>query len=193
MSKFEKTLLALVVAFSIIIIVLLIVLSNMFIYYNFNKFIPTIDKFASSIDKFVPEIKQIDFARHYIGDGLFCIDGFRHHPALVITHGQTDVYEFGEILEGVIQFEFENEICYCYAEDGYAVVYPKSNLCKAFIISPSEALVEHFHCPRDEQNDYRIYKLSPDDHPENKYVVYLDSFDEFTEYEQKMLKELVRE
>lgn len=63
---------------------------------------------------------------------------------------------------------FDDNDLYYYAESGYAVVYAKSNLCKVLLNDPIDKL---------EGDEYRC-------------IVYLDSFDEFTPYEQKMLKSL---
>ena len=81
-------------------------------------------------------------------------------------------HSIGFLLYNGIDFEFENSNLYFYAEDGFAVVYPESNLCKLFI-------------PDAERRTETI-----NSNPENKLIVYLDSFEKYTEYEQEMLNKL---
>ena len=179
-TKTEKRLLIICVILTVATIVLALTL----IFFNPNEVVPNKDKFTAKEDNwFLPLNKSV-------GDGLFSIGYDSLEPYLRINYMNDASNE--TILSCVINFDFENEILYCYAEDGYAIVYPESNLCKAFITPPSNPEYEglHWYFLRDEKNNYCIPKLLLDKHPENKFVVYLDTFDEFTEYEQKMLKSL---
>lgn len=179
-TKKEKILFSLCVVLTVISITLALIL----FFAKPNNIVPNEDKFTANDDGwFFPLNKSV-------GDGLFSIGYDSLVPYLIINHKNDASHE--TILSCVTNFAFENEILYCYAEDGYAIVYPESNLCKAFITPPKNPEREGLHLEflRNETNHYCIPKLSLDKHPENKSVVYLDSFDEFTEYEQKMLKSL---
>lgn len=179
-TKTEKILLIICIILAVTTMVLAITL----IFFNPNEVVPNKDKFiAKEDDWFLPLNKSV-------GDGLFSIGYDSIRPYLRINYMNDASHE--TILSCVKNTAFENEILYCHAEDGYAIVYPESNLCKAFITPPSNPKFEalHWRYSRDEKNNYCIPRLSPDKHLENKFVVYLDSFDEFTEYEQKMLKAL---
>lgn len=97
---------------------------------------------------------------------------------------------FGVILTREYKHKFDGNDLYFYSADGYAVVYAKSNLCKVFITDPplEEVTGEDPKISgRSPENNYRISELVGD---EFKCIVYLDSFNEFTDYEQKILKEL---
>ena len=179
-TKAEKNLLIICVVLTVTTIVLALTL----IFFNPKEVVPNKDKFiAKEDDGFLPLNKSV-------GDGLFSIGYDSLKPYLRINYMNDASHE--TILSCLTNFDFENEILYCYAEDGYAIVYPESNLCKAFITPPSNPEYEGLHWSflRDEKNNYCIPRLSQDKHLENKFVVYLNSFDEFTEYEQKMLKAL---
>ena len=179
-TKIEKYLFVICIVLSVATIVLALTL----IFFNPNEVVPNKEKFtAMEDDWFLPLNKSI-------GDGLFSIGYDSLKPYLRINYMNNTSHE--TILSCVTSFDFENEILYCYAQDGYAIVYPESNLCKVFITPPSNPEYKGLHWDflRNEDNNFCIPKLPLDKHPENKFVIYLDSFDEFTEYEQKMLKSL---
>ena len=160
-----------------------IVLALSLVFYNPNKVIPNKDKFTLNRDTY-DWITQTP-----IGNAQYCIDNLRYEPALIIRHPSVGPGTYEILLDYMLKHKVENEIFYCYADDGFAVVYPESNLCKVFITPPTRYL-DDASFSRIESNEYRVRKVEADDFPENKLVVYLDSFDEFTEYEQKMLKSL---
>ncbi len=95
----------------------------------------------------------------------------------------------------VLEYEYDHSFdsygnLYYFSADGYAVVYAKDNLCKVFITEPPVDLVTGdfpeitFRFP---ENNYRVRRLEGEGYEE---IVYLDSFEEFTEKEQKELKKL---
>ena len=179
-TKTEKRLLIICVILAVATIVLALTL----IFFNPNEVVPNKEKFtAKQDDWFLPLNKNV-------GDGMFSIGYDSLKPYLRINYMNDASNE--TILSCVIDFTFENEILYCYAEDGYAIVYPESNLCKVFITPPSNPDYEGLHWSflRNEKNNFCIPRLYPDKKLENKYVIYLEVFDEFTEYEQKILKSL---
>jgi hypothetical protein len=153
------------------------------IFFNPNEVVPNREKFTVR--------ENHDWlATTAIGEGMFVIDNLRYYPALEICPDSPFRSDYQIILDYIHDYIFENEILYCYAEDGYAVVYPESNLCKVFITAPTNLSLDGITSGRLESEDYRISKVSVDKLPECKFVIYLDSFDEFTEYEQNMLKSL---
>lgn len=95
------------------------------------------------------------------------------------------------VLHGEYQHKFDDDDLFFYGADGYAVVYAKSNLCKVYITDPPLELVtgdDPIISGRLPENNYRIGELVGE---KFECIIYIDSFDEFTEYEQKMLKELI--
>ena len=127
-----------------------------------------------------------DYGGH-VGDGKFLMMRFGDDDVLLIAENPDSLHT---ILTHEYKHKYDGHDLYFYSADGYAVVYAKSNLCKVFITDFPEELVSEYdmkHSIRTEENNYRINELIGD---EFKCIIYLDSFDEFTEYEQKMLKEL---
>ena len=127
-----------------------------------------------------------DYGGH-VGDGKFFMMRFADVDELLIAKSPDS---FGVILTHEYKHKFDGNDLYFYSADGYAVVYAKSNLCKVLITDfPTELVTENEleFSTRKEENNYRIDELVGD---EFKCIIYLDSFDEFTDYEQKILKEL---
>ncbi|MBP3579805.1 MAG: hypothetical protein J6K12_01015 [Clostridia bacterium] len=127
-----------------------------------------------------------DYGGH-VGDGKFFMMRFADVDELLIAESPDS---FGVILTREYKHKFDGNDLYFYSADGYAVVYAKSNLCKVFITDPplEEVTGEDPKITgRSPENNYRISELVGDEY---KCIVYLDSFNEFTEYEQKILKEL---
>lgn len=127
-----------------------------------------------------------DYGGH-VGDGKFFMMRFADVDELLIAESPDS---FGVILTREYKHKFDGNDLYFYSADGYAVVYAKSNLCKVFITDPplEEVTGEDPKISgRSPDNNYRISELVGD---EFKCIVYLDSFNEFTDYEQKILKEL---
>lgn len=127
-----------------------------------------------------------DYGGH-VGDGKFFMMRFADVDELLIAESPDS---FRVILTREYKHKFDGNDLYFYSADGYAVVYAKSNLCKVLITDfPKELVTEDElkFSTRKEENNYRISELVGD---EFKCIVYLDSFNEFTDYEQKILKEL---
>lgn len=123
-----------------------------------------------------------------VGDGVFCIDYARYNPCLMVRHPQYEYNTCAIVLNCMYDRFFENGILYFYSVDGYAIVYPESNICKVYITSPPKET--GIKLSRLENNNYEIMKLTADTYPIYKHIVYMDNFEEFTSYEQKMLKKL---
>lgn len=128
-----------------------------------------------------------------IGDGNF----FYHHFVKPYNLRIRDLTQsqglYGDIiLYGELAHKFENEIFYGYFQDGYAIVYPESNLCKVLRVSrsdyPEGRSVDYEENP---DGSYTVKKVEIESGLQKHLIVYIDSFEEFTPYEQKMLKELV--
>lgn len=127
-----------------------------------------------------------DYGGH-VGDGKFFMMRFDDDDLLLVAESPDS---FRVILTREYNHKFDGNDLYFYSADGYAVVYAKSNLCKVFITDFPEELVTEYdlkHSIRREENNYRISELVGE---EFKCIIYLDSFDEFTDYEQRILKEL---
>lgn len=127
-----------------------------------------------------------DYGGH-VGDGKFLMMRFADDKQLLIAEDHDSLHT---ILTYEYNHKFDGNDLYFYSADGYAVVYAKSNLCKVFITDfPKELVTEYDlkYSIRKEENNYRIDKLVGE---EFKCIIYLDSFDEFTNYEQKILKGL---
>ncbi len=127
-----------------------------------------------------------DYGGH-VGDGKFFMMRFDDDDLLLVAESPDS---FRVILTREYNHKFDGNDLYFYSADGYAVVYAKSNLCKVFITDfPKELVTEYDlkHSIRREENNYRISELVGE---EFKCIIYLDSFDEFTDYEQRILKEL---
>ena len=123
--------------------------------------------------------------RGHVGDGLFQMGHCAGVDELEIEENSYSSYV---ILSHEYNHKFVGHDLYFYSADGYAVVYAKSNLCKVLITDFPEELVDENdlkYSIRKKENNYRISELE-----EFKCIVYIDSFDEFTEYEQKILNDL---
>ena len=106
----------------------------------------------------------------YIGEGIYEMVDDDYSYFLYSRYANQTIISNG------LEYTLENGTLYFYSEDGYAIVYPKSNLCKTYFLS--------------QQNKTPTIVTSAE-YPRNKLIVYLDSFEEYTEYEQKMLNNLV--
>ena len=127
-----------------------------------------------------------DYGGH-VGDGKFLMMRFADDDVLLIAENPDSLHT---ILTHEYKHKFDGNDLYFYSADGYAVVYAKSNLCKVLITDFPEELVTEYdvkYSIRRKENNYRINELVGD---QFKCIIYLDSFDEFTEYEQKMLNSL---
>ncbi|MBO4343380.1 MAG: hypothetical protein J5844_01860 [Clostridia bacterium] len=123
--------------------------------------------------------------RGHVGDGMFQMVHCAGVDELVIAENS---YALDVILSHEYNHKYDGHDLYFYSADGYAVVYAKSNLCKVLITDFPEELVtknDRRYSNRKKENNYRIGKLE-----EFKCIVYIDSFDEFTEYEQDILNDL---
>ncbi len=88
----------------------------------------------------------------------------------------TSTYANRSIIGNGREYSFENDALYFYSDDGFVIVYPENNMCKVYLLP--------------EQNSVSKITASPE-YPKNKLIVYLDSFDEYTNHEKAVLNELV--
>lgn len=122
-----------------------------------------------------------------VGDGKFIMMHIAGADHLCVNYNKDF---FSTILECEYKHKFDDDDLFVYAADGYAAVYAKSNLCKVFLTDPplEEVTGENPKIEgRSPENNYRITELVGEEYGN---IIYLNSFDEFTEYEQKMLKSL---
>ena len=119
-----------------------------------------------------------------VGDGLFQMWHIAGEDGLYIADG---TYSANCVLKFEYKHKYDGHDLYYYSADGYAVVYAKSNLCKVLITEPPEEMLSKVMYRENPEDNYRIRKLVGEEY---KCIIYLDSFDEFTLYEQKILKEL---
>lgn len=106
-----------------------------------------------------------------VGDGTYeLVKGDESEDWLYST------YQNQTIMSNAREYVFENEALYFYSDDGYAIVYPENNLCKIYLFPGQD----------------RVSKiLASPEYPKNKLIVYLDSFDEYTEHEKTVLNKLM--
>ncbi len=150
--------------------------------------------FISNLNDETYELNEELYGNHYgrdygghVGDGKFLMMHIAGVDQLMIAEDPDSLHT---ILDFEYKHKFDGNDLYFYSADGYAVVYAKSNLCKVFITDfPEELITEDVlnFSTRKEENNYRIDELVGE---KFKCIIYLDSFDEFTDYEQKILKEL---
>ena len=157
------------------------------IYINTN--VPNSKKFTKTLPHWLDVIESVT----NIGDGTFFYHQLIYPYDLRIRDTENKHGLYGEdILSEKISHKFENQIFYGYFKDGFAIVYPESNLCKVLRVSRTDYCdgrsVDYDTC---EDGSYIIKKAEPEDESKKKFIIYLDSFDEYTEYEQKMLNSLV--
>ena len=157
------------------------------IYINTN--VPNSKKFTKTLPHWLDVIESVT----NIGDGTFFYHQLIYPYDLRIRDTENKHGLYGEdILSEKISHKFENQIFYGYFKDGFAIVYPESNLCKVLRVSRPDYYegrsVDYYTC---EDGSYIIKKAEPEDESKKKFIIYLDSFDEYTEYEQKMLNSLV--
>ena len=89
-----------------------------------------------------------------------------------------------DIIDRIKDFEKRGKKLYIYSYDGYAVI-DKENVCRVFITVPEEDFTKGY--TEDEYgNRIRFYPTKV----EHEKIIYLSSFDEFSEKEQKILKYL---
>ena len=106
---------------------------------------------------------------YYIGEGIYELVQGDYSYFLYSRYANQAIINNG------IEYTLENGTLYFYSDDGYAIVYPKSNLCKIYLLP---------------QQNKTPAIVTSEEYPRNKLIVYLDSFDEYTEFEQKMLNNL---
>lgn len=127
-----------------------------------------------------------------IGDGTYYFNVLFSQNLVMRNDAKSDSMRGCEVLLEKISHKFENQIFYGYFKDGFAIVYPESNLCKVLRVSrPDYYEGRSFDYDTCEDGSYIIRKAEPEDESKKKFIIYLDSFDEYTEYEQKMLNSLV--
>ncbi len=149
---------------------------------------------ALSFDKESYTLNEEKYGNHYgrdyrghVGDGKFLMMHGNGVDELLMAENPDSLHV---ILSHEYNHKFVGHDLYFYSADGYAVVYAKSNLCKVLITDfPEELVTEHDleYSIRKKENNYRIGELVGE---EFKGIVYIDSFDEFTEYEQAILNDL---
>ena len=142
--------------------------------------VPNSKKFKDTHSDFLEDFVNI-------GDGTYCYQ-------MLFSMGLFMTADDGwcEVLLEKISHKFENQIFYGYFKDGFAIVYPESNLCKVLRVSrPDYYEGRSFDYDTCEDGSYIIKKAEPEDESKKKFIIYLDSFDEYTEYVQKMLNSLV--
>jgi hypothetical protein len=150
---------------------------------------------AFSFDDESYTLNEEKYGNHYgrdyrgrVGDGKFLMMHRAGVDELLMAENPDSL---PVILTYEYNHKFDGHDLYFYSADGYAVVYAKSNLCKVLITDFPEELVDEYDLKdsiRKKENNYRIGELD-----EFKCIVYLDSFDEFTEYEQTILNDLKKE
>ena len=103
-----------------------------------------------------------------VGDGLFAYVFSPDKVGDLII--QYDKDKSAVILVGTTDRTWVDDAMYCSCPDGYAIVYPESNICKVYLHPLAKASYS-----------------AVSDEGTNGAVIYLDSFEEFTPYEQKVL------
>lgn len=126
---------------------------------------PNRDKFELNNEEYGPFYGKDEVA--IVGEGMYRVGYLQNRYLLYLRHS------INYLLTEGIHFKVENSNLYFYAEEGFAVVYAESNLCKLYI------------------PDSKKRTETMNDNSKNKLIVYLDSFEEFTDYEQKMLNRVV--
>ncbi len=122
---------------------------------------------------------------------------FEWHDKYYITKGGYDNRKtlsirkrgtlFGDILDRVEDYSFLGTSIYVVSYEGYAVI-DKNDLCKVYITVPLEDFIaekEYGVTPKGERLFYS-------GKTESEYVVYLDSFDDYSKEEQDKLKEMIQ-
>ncbi len=104
----------------------------------------------------------------YVGDGIY--EMVRDQESYFLYSRYADQLILGN---GYGFFVEDETFCFC-SNDGYAIIYPENNMCKVYIASQNS-------------NDPVKKLISSEEYNLNKLIVYLDSFDEFTDYEKKLL------
>jgi hypothetical protein len=123
--------------------------------------------FFETNDKYGPLYGKDHVA--YAGDGMYEIVHVNQSDSLYSR------YAGRMILMNSYGYTFKKGVLYFCSEEGYAVIYPENNLCKLLIFP-------------EEYGEIRI--VASEEYPLNELVVYLNSFDEFTDYEQEMLNKV---
>lgn len=126
------------------------------------------DTFFESEDKYGPLYGKDHVA--YTGDGMYEIVHVNEGDSLYSRYAKRMV------LMDAHGYTFKKGVLYFCSKEGYAVIYPENNLCKLLIFP-------------EEYGELRI--VASEEYPLNELVVYIDSFDEFTDYEQEMLNRVV--
>ncbi len=156
------------------------------ILFNLNTYVPNSKKFEKTQEDLLG-------GETNIGDGTYQRREFYPPASLSVSYVLEDESVRGDtILHDEIAHKFENEIFYGYFEDGYAIVYPESNLCKVLRVSrsdyPEGRSVDYEENP---DGSYTVKKVEIESGLQKHLIVYIDSFEEFTPYEQRMLEGLV--
>ena len=88
------------------------------------------------------------------------------------------------IITRIKDFKRRRDKLYIYSYDGYAVI-DKENICRVFITVPEEDFSRGYSTDEN-GNKIKFYPLKVD----HEKIIYLSSFEEFSEKEQKILKKL---
>ena len=106
------------------------------IYINTN--VPNSKKFTKTLPHWLDVIESVT----NIGDGTFFYHQLIYPYDLRIRDTENKHGLYGEdVRSEKISHKFENQIFYGYFKDGFAIVYPESNLCKVLRVSRPSMLL----------------------------------------------------
>ena len=127
--------------------------------------LPTYAKVTSSLNGFDP----------YYFYGIYSDRFGKDYDSLIIKWQDEDGdSSFDVLIDYVFETFVENNVSYYYGKNGLAIIYPESDICKLYIFNEEDREDSKIHFARKDRSSY-------------KHLVVLDSFDEFTPYERKIL------
>lgn len=115
-----------------------------------------------------------------IWDNMYEIGKYNTEKQLDIVTKELDEHIIGKIHS----YKTKKGKHYVLSGEGYVVI-GKDGLCRVFVSVPEEEFISGYSIDKDGNKYYHSKKL-----PENKYVSYLSSYDEFSEDEKKVFEEL---
>ena len=119
-----------------------------------------------------------------MGD-LYCISKYGlDNDRVLMLH---DTSPSSDIISRIYDYSFHNNSLYIVSYEGYAVI-DKNDLCKVYITVPLEDFMDGKEYGVTSKGERLFYSGKT----ESEYVVYLDSFDDYSKEEQDKLNEMIQ-
>ena len=117
----------------------------------------------------------------FLGDGKFQIGKFAD-DIIFVMYNENKTLE--TLLRKVTKYEESKNMLYIISDEGYGIVDGKTNVCRLFITVPADEFVNGFAIDAEGEKYYNSRFV------EDEHIIYLSSFDEFTNDEKAMFEKM---